>query len=315
MVGWFNAFIPGGGEVLLDDWTLAAAQSSLEIGTFAWGYSLSAKSPLTLDGVPENIPNPHLNGLAQIGKNICSRRNSHGICIRNGASVGSSPYTGLISTADISEQIKADFLQEVGIKTHFVDVFNSYRKAGATGQVDQEDTSSLFLAPFRYENLSDSYVLFGLLVSLGFHTYLYLNEGVTPTAPLNASSNTQYGLMYTLGYPVGSAAPEEMFYRGFLQNEFLGMTGSPYLAVPLSSAAYLFSHSSDSYMSAGVSGLYLGSLTYLNNGKLSKGIAFHFWSDIIMGIHAILSLQRNEHPSQTDLAGANVSLIQMKFDY
>lgn len=317
-VGWFNTLVPGGGKALMGDWKNAGLQFGLEVSTFSLGYSMSAKSPFTLDGVPENIPDPHAGVFGVTTKKVCTKFNSRGQCLnyKTTTSSGASSYDN--SVTDITPALQADVLQEIGLKAHMVNVFDAYRmsaKSEDIGQgIDQSPLQDLFLAPFSMENLTDKYVYLPLLVSLAFHTYTYLNEKRVTGAPLNADSNTQYGLVYGAVYPIGSGAPEEMFYRGFMQNEFYQWTGSPYWAVPMSTLAYTLSHSPDSWLSAGVSGLYLGALAYKEKGQLKKNITFHFWSDVFLGIHAILTLARNEHtpPNQSD---ASVSAIRMTWEY
>jgi membrane protease YdiL (CAAX protease family) len=80
-----------------------------------------------------------------------------------------------------------------------------------------------------------------------------------------------------------------MFYRGFLQAEFRGLTGTPFAAIPLSTAAFAFSHAPGSgRISAAVAGAYLGFLAEKNHGRLGPGIAVHFWSDLLLGAETVL---------------------------
>ncbi len=313
-VGWFNTFVPGGGELLLGHYKYGLLQATIETSAFVSGFNISAKFPMTLDGVPEQIPEPHSGSFSGSTAKQCQRKNIHGVCINSSGGTG-VPSVGIVHQSNINSSLTADLLQEIGIKYHMVNVFDSYRRAGAKGQVDHSSISDLMLAPFDLKNFSDPLVDAALLISLGFHTYSYLNETRTPIAPLDGGSNTGYGLMYGVVYPVGSAAPEEMFYRGFLQNEALNLSGSAYVAIPFSTLAYTFSHSSSSYFDAAVSGGFLGYLAYKKQGNLRANIAFHFWSDVIMGVHAILSLQRNQRPHASDLQTASVNLVKLKFEF
>ena len=104
-------------------------------------------------------------------------------------------------------------------------------------------------------------------------------------------SQTLYDITYLGIFPLGSAAPEEMFYRGFLQHEFYAMSRTPYFSVPLSTAAYAFSHSQEDRPSAAVTGIFLGILTHAKGGALSPGIAYHFWANVMAGLYQI-ALQR-----------------------
>jgi hypothetical protein len=292
-IGWFNTFVPGGGKFLEGEDLLGAEQALLEVSTFGLGYGLSAKSPMTLDGVPENIPAPH-RGLIRLKDRNCQIINRRRIC-HVVSRLGGDNFGAV---EDIQKALVADILQEIGIKAHMVNVYDAYRLAmqkGTTyGFVDQTSTPQLFSAPFQKENLFSAWVAYPLLISLAYHAYEYSSEKTLVTSPLTSRSKSEYALVYGAVYPFGSAAPEEMFFRGFLQNEAYAATESKWLAVFLSSAAYTLSHSPDSYVSAAVSGVYLGTLTYHDNGALSHGITFHFWSDVIGGIHSILSLYRNQ---------------------
>ena len=263
LVGWLNAAVPGTGELLLGDPALAAAQAAAETGTFFWGYSMSAHAPLTIDGVPEIVPGP-------------------------------SP-----TNVDLSRPLYGDMLQEFGMKYHMVNVYNAYRKAGAPG-VDTATTLALFESPFNKEFLTDPWVWGGLAVSaaaIGIKYYVTEKKGVAPLSSLTPQSNALYGLTYGLVFPIGSGAPEEMFYRGFVQNELYQLVSSPYFSIPLSTLAYTFSHASGDRPTAAITGIYLGYLAHQYKGHLGPGIAYHFWVDVMTGLLAIALLQRAEYQS------------------
>lgn len=302
-----NTLVPGGGQALLGHPWQATGEAALEISTFAWGYDLSAKSPMTLDGVPEGIPQAHPQLFSQKMRK-CVKVGARYVCKSH-----SSQYSGGQHPQDITRQLDADILQEIGIKAHMVNIYNSYREAAAGNEadllLDSTSTGLLFMAPFRADNVFDAWVVYPLLIALAYHTYLYYGEDPLPLAPLTNRSKNEYGFVYGMVYPFGSAAPEEMFYRGFLLNEFRSASGYDWVGVAGSSLAYMLSHTSDSYVGAGVSGLYLGTLTIYEKGALSKGIAFHFWSDVIAGVHAILSLQRDQKKSGRPVGVA----IRMEF--
>src|SRR4051812_31646962 len=56
LIGWSNTFVPGAGQALLGNPGTAVVQFGLETTTFGYGYYLSKRSPLTLDGVPIDLP-------------------------------------------------------------------------------------------------------------------------------------------------------------------------------------------------------------------------------------------------------------------
>lgn len=259
LVGWANVFLPGAGQALLGNPALGAAQAGVEISTFAWGYSLSLHSPMTLDGVPEQIP----------------------------------PYQPGQPAVDLSRELYADWLQEAGLKLHMVDVYDAYRTAaareGATAPLDQTPVLDLFLAPFDPKNLADPWVAIPLGLAAAAISIDFFTNQPARTAKLTPYSNFLYGATYAGVYPIGSGAPEEMFYRGFLQSELEALVPSPWFSIPLSTAAYTFSHGSwTDRESAAVTGLYLGYLAWRNPGDLKPGITFHFWADFLAGLESIL---------------------------
>lgn len=124
LVGWTNTFIPGGGQLLLGNYFEGLTQSVIEFGTFSIGYNLSAKSPMTLDGVPEQIPSPH-QGLSFIKTTQTCVKYNKGKCIQwrsVNTKVNAPPDS---SEQDVTTALNADILQEVGIKYHMVNVFDS----------------------------------------------------------------------------------------------------------------------------------------------------------------------------------------------
>jgi membrane protease YdiL (CAAX protease family) len=299
-VGWVNTVLPGGGSYLLGDYADGALQTALETGTFYIGYQNSARVPLTLDGVPEDLPAPATQLVyKKISRQVCTEVNKHKVC----TTITSDGTTSIpISSVDISDSLYADWLQEFGIKYHFVNIFESYRKAAgpdsAIGNqmIDQTPTSDLFLAPFQWKNLKSFWVFPAILVSAAALIYNYqstLNSGGFGTiSPLNQTSQRLYDTTYLGVFPVGSGAPEEMFYRGFLQHELYGMVQSPFFSVSFSTLAYTFSHSGDDRASAAISGAYEGIVTHASGGQLSRAIAYHFWVDLLSGIYQVAIVRK-----------------------
>jgi len=256
-VGWANAFLPGGGALLLGEPLQAGAQAAIEVGAFGIGYSLSEQHNIDLDGA-----------------------------ITDQSFRGNS----------------AEFLQEIGIKYHFMNVFNSYRQAylvnaSDEGQgIDQHTTTDLFKAPFNTEVLSEPTVWVPLAITAVAISIDYASQmkNLSPTQKFNTGTNFYTGLNQLVTYPIGSGVPEEMFYRGFLQNEFYHWVNSPFFSIPMSSLAFAFSHSPGLRWEAGLSGLYLGYLAYRNHGDLSSGIAVHFWSVVMLGVESLFLILHSQ---------------------
>lgn len=306
LVGWLNTFVPGGGQFLLGNGWQGAAQAGIEISTFGVGYALSARTSLTLDGVPEDYPavNTRLGSRTTLNK-VCVQYNTLHQCTKYALKPAKSSYYTFDNTpVDFSKPIAAAILQEVGIKYHMVNVFEAYRSAyslhpdeGGQG-IDTRPTIDLFKDPFKWDTVSSPWVWIPLLMVLGITGYDYASQvsnGVPTIQPLTNFSNISVGFNQLGLYPVGSGAPEEMFYRGFLQNEAFHLVNSPFFAIPLSTAAFSFSHGPDGRIGAAVTGSYLGFLAYKNNGNLSEGIALHFWSVVVLGLESLLLTLRSEH--------------------
>jgi len=280
LVGWLNTFIPGSGQLLLGRPFFALTQATLEIGSFSWGYSMSKLSPLSLDGVPESLP---VFGRAQTR--------------RQGA-----------NQADLEKPLYADLLQEFGIKYHMVNTFEAYRDAAAndpeaSSRIDQSSTLDLFVAPFKLSNWSDPWV-FAPIAAVALYAvgdYFFSRNSNPRDQRLTPYSNFLYSFNYGAWQPIGSGAPEEMFFRGFLENELYAVVPSPYFAVPLSALAFSLAHGPGTgRLTAGVAGAYLGALAYREKFQLAKGITVHYWADLLLGIDTILqsqTAQRGTPPS------------------
>ena len=271
LIGWLNTFVPGSGRFLMGENGRGALEASVEITTFGIGYSLSPLSPMTIDGVPVSIPN------------------------RRKQTKGSAEATN----AQFQKGLYAEWLQVFGLKAHMTNTFLAYRDSGAPG-VDLTPTKDLFLAPFAKQELSNPWVYWGLLssfatVALDCTVAIMRKQGVNKHARLTTPSLAMYDTTAIGLIPLGSGAPEEMFYRGFLQNEMLQAFSTPYAAIPVSTTAYALSHQSgvDQWVAA-MTGFYLGLMTYQNEGRLSPGIAYHYWSDIFVGIESAILMWKGQ---------------------
>lgn len=270
LVGWFNTVVPGGGEALLGNWGTGGMQLGLEAATFGYGYSLSKLHPLTIDGVPEDLPSFRI------------RRPS--------------------SQADLSRALYADILQEFGLKYHMVNVFDAYREAakrsGVTERIDQTPTNELFLKPFALDSLSNPwvYIPVGIIAAYTAVDYYSARANIQRNQRLTPYSNFLYATNYGIVQPIGSGVPEELFFRGFLQNEIYDLIPSPYIAIPATAALFALAHApGDGRYTAGLSGLYLGYLAHKYQGNLVPGITLHFWGVVLLGLETILLNNEAQH--------------------
>jgi hypothetical protein len=321
-VGWFNTFIPGGGAALMGHGWQATQEAGIELGTFVTGYSLSARSDLTIDGTPQDYPAVQTN-LGTTPQSTVSCPTSDPIThapICHTVSKNKNYYTSNGTPSDLLVPSAAAFLQEIGLKYHMVNVFDSYREAyrsfggGDPGQgIDPHTTKELFMSPFDPEVLERFEVwgaIAGVLAITAVDYGSQVSGGISPIQKLTSFTNVAIGFNQMALYPVGSGAPEEMFYRGFLQNEAYHLVPSPLFSIPVSALAFSFSHGPEGRGGALVSGTYLGILAHTNHGDLTPGIAVHFWSVFILGIESFLLTQR----AQNYQAGGPPP-VSAKFDF
>jgi hypothetical protein len=314
-VGWLNTFVPGGGRLLMGEYGTALQEATLEISTFAIGDNMSPESSYDLDGTP--IDYPAVSSLSFFKKRTiatCKKYNpAHTKCLQTGTKTVVSQTTITdYRPKDASKPLTAAVLQEFGLKYHLMNTFFSYRdqfnKEGQTdaGQgIDQRSSYEMFKDPFRGEVLSSAWVYVPLALS-AVAVYLdyasQLKDVSQQLSPLNKSSKVYLGFDQMVMYPVASAAPEEAFFRGFVQNEFYYLVRSPYFSVPMSSLVFALSHSQDGWPGAFVSGLYQGFLTYRNDGNLSYANAVHFWGVVFVGLEAyMLTLKSEAHAPPVNL--------------
>jgi hypothetical protein len=272
LLGWLNAGVPGAGYMATGEVGKGLFQLGYETGSFVGGLELSNGSAFSLDGLVSSTP-PRGTG---------ARR----------------------TTVSYAREFSGDILQEFGLKSHMVNTYLLYRSAaqkeGADmSKFDDHSSSDLFMSPFSAEYLEDPYVylpiLGVMLYTFGTLAFEAKDNSFTPVGRLDPTSNTLYAFNYGLWQPFGSGAPEEMFYRGFLQNEFRSWVDSPFFSIPLSTFLFAISHApGNGRYTAAVAGGYLGYLADRYHGRLGPGIAVHFWGVVLLGIETIVESQRGQ---------------------
>lgn len=278
LVGWSNTFIPGSGRMELGEYAIGGMQAVYEIGSFVGGYNLSNGATFTLDGFQTVPPDQKLKRSDEIG---------------------------------IESELYGDLLQEFAIKAHMVNTFEAYRLAAwRSGEhpdnIDDKPIGTLFMEPFDSANLTNPWVFIPIIGVLAYTLEDFFTTNPGTVSRLSPYSNFLYGFNYGVWQPIGSGAPEEMFFRGFLQNEFMDMTHSPYLAIPMSTALFAYSHAPTGRLTAAIAGGYLGFLADHYHGRLGPGITVHFWSDLILGIETLL--QNSKAQSTTPPATFSVQI-------
>src|SRR4051812_46269058 len=88
LLGWANVFLPGSGRLMLDEPFHALAESTVTVGSLAWGYSISNPGTFAIDGVPNSLP-------------VYGRTGVRGA-----------------TQVNIARPMYSEMLQEVGIKSH-----------------------------------------------------------------------------------------------------------------------------------------------------------------------------------------------------
>ncbi|MGZ3787378.1 MAG: CPBP family intramembrane glutamic endopeptidase [Bacteriovorax sp.] len=317
-VGWVNTFVPGGGRLMMGEYLEAGKEAALEVGTFGLGYSMSPDSSFTLDGTP--IDYPTVGTYTFTSKRRQSYCSKYDPIRKRCLQYRNQTITTVNSAVDYNEKdttkpLTAAFLQEFGLKYHIMNAFFSYRdqynlEGGDPGQgIDQRSAKEMFKDPFRWEVLSSPWVYVPIALTSAFVYFDYrsqLNQTSQEITPLNGRSKAYLAFDQMIMYPIGSAAPEEAFYRGFVQNEFYYMVRSPYFSVPMSSLVFALSHSQDGWPSAFISGLYQGMLAYKNDGNLAYGNAVHFWGVVALGVETyVLTL----------LSQAKAPPVALKFNF
>jgi membrane protease YdiL (CAAX protease family) len=313
-VGWTNSILPGGGRLMMGEYAAGAKEAALEVSTFGIGYSMSPDSSLTLDGTPIDYPSIITSSYSFKKRQlVCIKYDAKTKkCLQYSNRLVNAVGTGTSSRPrDATRPLTAALLQEFGLKYHLMNSFLSYRdqfniEGGDPGQgIDQRSVNEMFKDPFRWEVISSPWVYLPIAVSVAFAAIEYrsiISTEQPSVSRLNGPSKAYLAFDQLAVYPLGSAAPEETFFRGFVQNEFYYLVRSPYFAVPMSSLVFALAHSQDGWPGAFVSGLYQGMMAYKNDGDLSFGNAIHFWGVVALGIEAYLLTTRSASTSAAPAA-------------
>jgi membrane protease YdiL (CAAX protease family) len=260
-IGWGNLLVPGLGATLRDEPGVGLREAGLEIGSFYGGTILAPEKRFRIDGSID-----------------------------------------LPESGNINNAVVAQTLQQFGLKYHFYNTFAHYQETA----LENADTaheknnpqplytgtaSDTLKAPFEWQNLSSLWawpvILFGA-------TYLTIDykTGSVPRQPLSLtpSGEALLGGSQVAAVPIGSYAGEDPLFRGFMQRELIGMTGSVPLAIVTQSALFSILH--ENHQNAFVVGVYLGISTMQNKGQLGPAMAVHFWLDLFDGLFTYLRERR-----------------------
>lgn len=266
VIGWGNLFVPGLGATLRGEPTRGLLEATAELGTYYGGTFGVREGGFGIDG---DVSIPTQGDLTQAS-------------------------TGLM-------------LQQFGLKLHMWDTFYHYQQSCLEQQSLMRERNNpqplykgswndVLAAPFQWRYLSSPYVYPIILGASAFLILMYKNSSVDRvnlhTTP---SGEALYGVSQGIVMPLGSEFGEEVFFRGFVEREVRGATGSLALAVLAESALFAAGHSNK--LTSGVTGIYFGLVTSHLGGDLGYSIAPHFWLDVVDGTLNYLTLRRAQGKS------------------
>jgi len=262
-IGWGNLIVPGLGATLRGKTGEGLLEAVTEIGLFYGGTFGVREGGFTIDSTVK-IP-------------------EHG-----------SLYRPLLGQT----------MQEIGLKLHMYDTFyhyqqvcrqqaNSAREQSNPQPLYQGSWSDTLLAPFRWKNFREPWVWGVVLATTAYEFYDYRTTTVARNyyQPTTAE-NTLEGANSIAVIPLGSSFGEEVLFRGFIERELRGYTGSLILADALQATAFMLLHPPENRAIAFTGGLYFGFLADRFHGDLEPSIAAHFWVDAISGFFSYLQFRR-----------------------
>jgi uncharacterized protein len=203
--------------------------------------------------------------------------------------------------------LRADFAWRLATDTALYSSFAAYRDArerdnrGYRTPVPKESLSDLALSPFRWEYLSRPTTFVPLAIAAvasfgskgGYGIYRYDDVSKSDLYVYNFTANEF------------TAAGEEGFFRGFLNNELSSRWGNGW-GLASSSALFGIAHTGQGNTAnawqAALAGAYLGWVHQRNEFQIGEGVAIHYWWNVIAGIAAI----RN---------GGSAQLVSLKFSF
>ena len=261
-IGWGNLVVPGLGATLRDEPLTGLGEAGLEVGSFFGGTLLGHESRFKIDG---------------------------SVDIPDGGSVGRA--------------MGGRILQQFGLKYHFYNTFYHYQQAA----IEQEDSpreksnpqpiyrgtwKDVLLAPFQWDNIKTPWT-WPIVVAVS--TYLIYDYSQTKImrrhSGLTTMDQASYGLSQVGAVPVGSSFGEDPLFRGFIQREIYGSTGS--LVTAILTQTLLFSMLHEDHVTSFAVGSYFGIEVNQLRGDLGPSMAAHFWINMVIGVLDYCALQRS----------------------
>ena len=260
-IGWGNLLVPGLGATLRDQPEKGLTEAGLELGSFFGGTFLGRESRFEIDG-----------------SIIIPSRNS------------------------VSRAMAGRMLQQFGLKYHFYNTFYHYQQAA----IEQENTEreknnpqplyrgnwkDTLSAPFKWDNIKSPWTW---PIVLAVSTYLIYDYSQTKVARRNSGlsflDETSYGISQIAAVPIGSSFGEDPLFRGFIQREVHGLSGSAVTGILTQSILFSALHSD--HVTSFLVGSYFGLEVNQLHGNLEPSMAAHFWINVVIGVLDYLSIKR-----------------------
>ena len=261
-IGWGNLLVPGLGATLRDQPLTGLGEAGLEVGSFFGGTLLASESRFRIDGsvdVPED--------------------------------------------GSVSRAMGGRILQQFGLKYHFYNTFYHYQQAVIEQQDNPREQNNpqpiyrgtwkdVLVAPFQWDNLK---TVWTWPIVLAVSSYLIYDYSQTKIARrhsgLTYMDEASYGLSQMGAVPVGSSFGEDPLFRGFIQREVYGSTGSLVTAILAQTALFSLLH--EDHVTSFAVGSYFGIEVNELHGDLGPSMAAHFWINVVIGVLDYCSLRRS----------------------
>ncbi|MBI2060641.1 MAG: CPBP family intramembrane metalloprotease [Nitrospirae bacterium] len=196
----------------------------------------------------------------------------------------------------------AEKTYQLSIATTYLAARHSFRQSRTNGLANAPPSEGrLLLAPFSPTTLSDPWVHFGWILASSATTIEALTRRASRYDDIRtieradhtfskSSGTALYGSELVSG-SIMTAAAEEAFWRGMVQEELQDSTGR-WPGILLASALFGFAHTlpsgtstekTDRFLNGTLGGLYLGLLFDKRSHRLAPVVAAHFWYNIAVG--------------------------------
>jgi len=177
------------------------------------------------------------------------------------------------------------------------DARNQMQNAGYNTPAPPDSLSDILLAPFNPAYLFRPSTLLVLAVPLYYLTqppgqqeYLYMPDNTITREEMKRGFAAEF---------IMTAAGEEAFYRGTLNNSFSSAWG-PGWGLAASSLAFGLAHQGApgqaNIASATLAGMYLGYLQQENDYHIGQSVAIHFWWDFLISLSMLATRKTAEIP-------------------